>query len=131
MGLAGVLPYMATSLSTVYCAWEINQAAETGSGLFLGERTAEQLLNIIEPIQVGYGAVVCIHRQGERIYFHSNSIALDPLLPRCHPLGSRVGTIWRNARLSSLHDRRDQHSRSLAHNLHASRIRTNHAVPGI
>jgi len=58
MGLAGVLPYMATSLSTVYCAWEINHAAETGTGLFLDERLAEQALHIIEPLQVGYGAVV-------------------------------------------------------------------------
>lgn len=60
MGLAGVLPYMATSLSTVYCAWEINHAADTGSGLFLTERFAEQLLHLIEPIQVGYGAVVSL-----------------------------------------------------------------------
>lgn len=60
MGLAGVLPYAATSLSTVYCAWEINHAAENGTGLFLTERSAEQLLHIIEPLQVGYGAVVRI-----------------------------------------------------------------------
>ena len=58
MGLAGVVPYAATALSTVYCSWEINHAAETGSGLFLSERTAELLLHVIEPIQVGYGAVV-------------------------------------------------------------------------
>ena len=60
MGLAGVLPYMATSLSTVYCAWEINHASETGTGLFLDEKSAEALLHIIEPIQVGYGAVVSL-----------------------------------------------------------------------
>ena len=58
MGMAGVLPYMATSLSTVYCAWEINHAAETGAGFLMSERTAELLLHIIEPLQVGYGAVV-------------------------------------------------------------------------
>jgi hypothetical protein len=58
VGMAGVLPYMATSLSTVYCAWEINHAAETGTGLLMSERTAELLLHIIEPLQVGYGAVV-------------------------------------------------------------------------
>ena len=58
MGMAGVLPYMATSLSTVYCAWEINHAETTGSGFFMSEYTAEAALHIIEPLQVGYGALV-------------------------------------------------------------------------
>ena len=58
MGLAGVIPYMATSLSTVYCAWEINHAANTGSSLLINAKMAEDLLHIIEPIQIGYGAVV-------------------------------------------------------------------------
>lgn len=56
--MAGVIPYMVTSLSTVVCAWEINHAAETGAGFLMNERSAEALLHIIEPIQVGYGAVV-------------------------------------------------------------------------
>jgi hypothetical protein len=60
IGMAGVVPYMATSLSTVYAAWEINQAATTGSGLFLNEKSAELMLHILEPIQIGYGAAVCI-----------------------------------------------------------------------
>ena len=60
MGLAGVIPYAATAMSTVYCAWEINHAAETGSGFLMSERTAELLLHVIEPIQVGYGAVVSL-----------------------------------------------------------------------
>jgi hypothetical protein len=59
IGMAGVVPYMATSLSTVYAAWEINQAATTGSGLFLNEKSAELMLHIIEPIQIAYGAAVC------------------------------------------------------------------------
>jgi len=58
VGMAGVLPYLATSLSTVYCAYEINSAHEHGSGLFIDEKTAELALHVIEPIQVGYGAVV-------------------------------------------------------------------------
>ncbi|KAK3724814.1 hypothetical protein LTR37_000862 [Vermiconidia calcicola] len=58
MGMAGVIPYAATAMSTVYCAWEINHAANTGSGFLMSERTAETLLHIIEPIQVGYGAVI-------------------------------------------------------------------------
>lgn len=58
LGMAGVLPYLGTSLSTVYCAWEINHAHATGSGLLMNERTAELALHVLEPLQVGYGAVV-------------------------------------------------------------------------
>ncbi|GAB7364085.1 hypothetical protein MBLNU230_g4637t1 [Neophaeotheca triangularis] len=58
VGMAGVLPYFATSLSTVYCAWEINHAAATGAGLLFSERTAELVLHILEPLQIGYGAVI-------------------------------------------------------------------------
>ncbi len=56
--MAGVLPYLATSLSTVYLAFDINHATETGSGFLFSPHVAEQLLHIIEPLQVGYGAVV-------------------------------------------------------------------------
>ena len=56
--MAGVLPYLATSLSTVYLAWDINHAANTGSGFLVSGETAELLLHIIEPLQIGYGAVV-------------------------------------------------------------------------
>ncbi|KAI9814572.1 MAG: hypothetical protein M1827_003127 [Pycnora praestabilis] len=58
LGLAGVLPYLATSLSTVYLAWDINHAAATGSGFLLSGQTAEALLHIVEPLQIGYGAVI-------------------------------------------------------------------------
>ncbi|KAI9800701.1 MAG: hypothetical protein M1825_004023 [Sarcosagium campestre] len=58
IGMAGVLPYLATSLSTVYLAWDINHAFETGTGFLLSGHTAELLLHIIEPLQVGYGAVI-------------------------------------------------------------------------
>lgn len=58
MGLAGVLPYAATAMTTVACAFEIGHAAETGSGMFMSEKTAESILHIVEPLQVGYGAVV-------------------------------------------------------------------------
>nr|POE47216.1 hypothetical protein CFP56_00548 [Quercus suber] len=58
MGMAGVIPYGVTSLSTVYCAWEIHQAAESGTGYLMSEKTAEALLHVIEPLQVGYGAVI-------------------------------------------------------------------------
>ncbi|KAK3113584.1 hypothetical protein LTR53_009001 [Teratosphaeriaceae sp. CCFEE 6253] len=58
VGMAGVLPYLATSLSTVYCAYEIHHGVESGSGLLISEKTAELALHVIEPIQVGYGAVI-------------------------------------------------------------------------
>ncbi|KAI5207461.1 hypothetical protein E4T39_01996 [Aureobasidium subglaciale] len=58
IGMAGVLPYLGTSVSTVYCAWEINHAHNTGSGFLMSEQTAEAALHILEPLQVGYGAVI-------------------------------------------------------------------------
>lgn len=56
--MAGVVPYLATSLSTVYLAWDINHATDDGPGYLLSSDTAERLLSIIEPLQIGYGAVV-------------------------------------------------------------------------
>ncbi|KAG9631238.1 hypothetical protein KCU64_g16746, partial [Aureobasidium melanogenum] len=58
LGMAGVLPYLGTSVSTVYCAWEITHAHNTGAGFLLSEQTAEAALHVLEPLQVGYGAVI-------------------------------------------------------------------------
>lgn len=58
LGMAGVIPYLATSLQTVYLSYEINRATTTGDGLLLSGDTAELLLHLLEPVQVGYGAVV-------------------------------------------------------------------------
>jgi hypothetical protein len=58
VGLAGVIPYLATSVSTAFLAWDINHAHMTGAGVLFSNTTAELLLHIIEPIQIGYGAVV-------------------------------------------------------------------------
>ncbi|KAI4201517.1 MAG: hypothetical protein LQ346_002153 [Caloplaca aetnensis] len=58
IGMAGLLPYVATSLSTVYLAWDINHASLSGQGFLLSGESAEILLHIIEPIQMGYGAVI-------------------------------------------------------------------------
>ena len=57
LGLAGVTPYVATSTATVYFAYEMNQAA-AGSNLVLSGQTAELALHLLEPVQVGYGAVI-------------------------------------------------------------------------
>lgn len=58
VGLAGVIPYLATSLSTVALSFDIQYAAHHGTGLLFDGNTSEQLLHIIEPIQLGYGATV-------------------------------------------------------------------------
>jgi hypothetical protein len=58
VGLAGVVPYLATSLTTVYLALDIQYAALHGEGFILSGDTAEKLLHVIEPIQLGYGATV-------------------------------------------------------------------------
>jgi hypothetical protein len=60
LGAAGLIPYAATSLSTVYLAFDINHAKDQGSGYLFSPETAHQLLAIIEPIQIGYGAVVSV-----------------------------------------------------------------------
>lgn len=59
IGLAGVVPYLATSVGTVACAFELNHATHHGGvGWVLSEHTAELCLHVLEPLQVGYGAVV-------------------------------------------------------------------------
>ena len=60
LGAAGVLPYLATSLSTVYLAWDLNHSATHGVGVLLDAQTALLGLQILEPLQIGYGAVVSL-----------------------------------------------------------------------
>ena len=67
IGMAGVIPYVATSMSTVYCAWEINHAAATGAGFLLSEHTAELALHVLEPLQIGYGATVSSDKSARRL----------------------------------------------------------------
>ncbi|KZM28553.1 uncharacterized protein EKO05_0005665 [Ascochyta rabiei] len=57
MGLAGTIPYLGTSLATVLCAYEINHSV-AGQGAILSEHSATQLLHLLEPIQIGYGASI-------------------------------------------------------------------------
>jgi hypothetical protein len=58
LGMAGVIPYLATSLETVYLSYEVNRAATLGDGLIFSGQSAELMLHMLEPIQIGYGAVV-------------------------------------------------------------------------
>lgn len=103
VGLAGVVPYLATSLSTVFLAWDMNHAAHVGYGFIFSEKTASMLLHIIEPLQIGYGAVVSFSSPSLLPFFFPPSLtflsSIDHLLPRCHPLGSRVGQIRRRLRI--------------------------------
>ncbi|KAL4921755.1 hypothetical protein BDW62DRAFT_116590 [Aspergillus aurantiobrunneus] len=58
LGMAGVVPYLATSLETVYLAYEINHANATGDGLIFSGQSAELALHMLESVQIGYGAVI-------------------------------------------------------------------------
>lgn len=53
---------MGTSLSTLFLSWDLNKQSPTGNSLydavFVDHETAKHLLSIIEPIQLGYGAVL-------------------------------------------------------------------------
>lgn len=62
LGLTGTLPYLATSLSTVFLAVNLNTEIPSGNKfyntIFLEHGTAQYLLDLIEPLQLGYGAVI-------------------------------------------------------------------------
>ncbi|KAI1407325.1 hypothetical protein F5Y13DRAFT_132040 [Hypoxylon sp. FL1857] len=62
LGLAGTLPYLATSLTTVYLSWDLNTEWPSTSNfvnsIFISHDTARHLLSVIEPIQLGYGAII-------------------------------------------------------------------------
>ncbi|RKK20724.1 hypothetical protein BFJ66_g8018 [Fusarium oxysporum f. sp. cepae] len=62
LGLAGTLPYLGTSLSTVFLAWDLNKPIPTGNSFYdaimVDHETAKYLLSALEPIQLGYGAVI-------------------------------------------------------------------------
>ena len=85
IGLAGVLPYLATSVSTLYLAWDINHASLVGEGFLVSGETAEALLHIIEPLQIGYGAVVS--RPNPFFYLPNLIPTPDPLFLGSHSLG--------------------------------------------
>jgi len=62
LGLAGTLPYLGTSIATVFLSWNLNTEWPTTSNalnsILLSHDKAGELLNMLEPIQIGYGAVL-------------------------------------------------------------------------
>lgn len=66
VGMAGVLPYLATSIATVASAYEINHAV-SGYGFLMSAETASTVLHFLEPLQVGYGAVVSPRSRAGRL----------------------------------------------------------------
>lgn len=90
--MAGVVPYLATSMQTVFLSYEINRAAALGDGLIFSGQSAELMLHMLEPIQIGYGAVVSNPESSLfwviRYKFANHRLWLDPFFPRCRPLGS-------------------------------------------
>jgi hypothetical protein len=127
-GAAGVIPYAATSLSTAYLAWDINHASASGQGVLFSPETAHQLLDMITPIQIGYGAVVrtSIHTHDLRAYRPA-----DHLFPWRHPLGLGVCWIWRSSQLPPIHVWSRCASSCMANHFHASRTRLDHSILGL
>lgn len=62
LGLAGTVPYLFTSLSTVYLSWNLNTMWPTDNqflnSFMVSNQTASEFLQHLEPIQLGYGAVI-------------------------------------------------------------------------
>jgi len=119
IGMAGVVPYMATSLSTVYAAWELNNVFTTGSGALMNEKTAELMLQILEPIQIGYGAAVCTGNMTNANQRAMLTIPPDHLLHQCHPLGTRVRRLRWSRWLQALQHRCVRYRRCIGHHPHA------------
>ena len=57
-GLAGLIPYVVTSTSTLFLAWDVKNLHAHGAGMFFSEAQATALLDFLEPVQIGYGAII-------------------------------------------------------------------------
>lgn len=62
LGLAGTIPYLGTSLATVYCSWDMNtdwpSQSQFLNHIMVSHEQAAHYLHLLEPLQVGYGAVI-------------------------------------------------------------------------
>ncbi|KAH8647290.1 hypothetical protein BX600DRAFT_503436 [Xylariales sp. PMI_506] len=61
-GLAGTIPYVATSVGNLYLSWVLNTTWPTSSSflnsILMSHESAQHYLGVLEPIQLGYGAVI-------------------------------------------------------------------------
>lgn len=61
-GFAGTIPYLSTALASLYLTWNLSTPWPTDSNLLnsflMSHETAHYLLALLEPIQIGYGAVI-------------------------------------------------------------------------
>lgn len=62
LGLAGTIPYLFTSMSTVYLSWDLNTEWPSSSAFLnhfhMNHDDAQSLLSLLEPVQLGYGAII-------------------------------------------------------------------------
>ena len=61
LGLSGTVPYFITSVSTVYLGWILRREPSTSpitNSFMISQETAQQWLQMLEPVQLGYGAVI-------------------------------------------------------------------------
>ncbi|EON96069.1 putative mitochondrial inner membrane protein 1 protein [Phaeoacremonium minimum UCRPA7] len=62
LGIAGTVPYLVTSIATVYLGWDLNTDWPSQSQLLnhimISPETAQRWLDLLEPIQLSYGAVI-------------------------------------------------------------------------
>lgn len=57
-GAAGLVPYVTTTASTLFLAWDISNVQSVGRSYIFTEHTAQMLLGTLEPIQIGFGAII-------------------------------------------------------------------------
>ena len=62
LGLAGTVPFFGTSLSTLYLSWVLNtewpHPSQFVNSLLISDESARHWLSVLEPLQLGYGAVI-------------------------------------------------------------------------
>lgn len=130
LGLAGTIPYLSTSLVTLFCAWDLNHAAHhNGTGYIISPDTAFQLLSFLGPIQVGWGALV--RYVSLMLTTISNMDTLDLVILKCHSLGPRICRLWRLPLLQALCHRRCRPSVCMVNHHAQSGMGLGSSVPGL
>ena len=58
LGLSGLIPYVTTSATTLFLAYDVKHIHSHGVGYIFNEQQATTMLSYLEPLQIGYGAVI-------------------------------------------------------------------------